>query len=99
MQRFKNDKNYRLNILSNVVRGGPYALFIDLVCILVEDGEKQRSNTESSDKVESENEATLKNSDPASLAPLLDGHGHDGHTLAHWCAKRGEHLNIHSACF
>ena len=100
-QRFKNDKNYRLNILSNVVRGGPYALFIDLVCILVEDGEsKQRSNAESSDKVESENEATLKNADPASLAPLLDGHGHDGHTLAHWCAKRGEHTSyLLSACF
>ena len=83
-QRFKTDKKFRLNVLSNVVRGGPYNLFINLVTVLVLDGEDKKGDDEGRD------EAVLKEADPQSLAQLLDGYGADGHTLAHWCAKRGE---------
>ena len=88
-QRFRTDKKFRLNVLSNVVRGGPYNLFINLVTVLVLDGEDKKGD-ETAD--EGRDEAVLKEADPQSLAQLLDGYGADGHTLAHWCAKRGEYV-------
>ena len=92
MQRFKTDKTFRLNVLSNVVRGGPYALFVDLLAVLVtDDGENEKSGACCGDKAE-ENDAVLNEADPVELAEKLDGFGADGHTLAHWCAKRGEHI-------
>ena len=91
VQRFKTDRNFRLNVLSNVVRGGPYALFIDLLAVLVSDGEIKKSVSGCDDKAK-ENEAALNAADPTELAEKLDGYGADGHTLCHWCAKRGEHI-------
>ena len=90
-QRFRSDKNFRLNMLSNVVRGGPYALFVDLLTVLVSDGEKKKDHEEVySEGKAAADDAALKEADPVELAQKLDGYGSDGHTLAHWCAKRGE---------
>eukprot|EP00579_Thalassiosira_antarctica_P032124 CAMPEP_0202001666 /NCGR_PEP_ID=MMETSP0905-20130828/7710_1 /ASSEMBLY_ACC=CAM_ASM_000554 /TAXON_ID=420261 /ORGANISM="Thalassiosira antarctica, Strain CCMP982" /LENGTH=386 /DNA_ID=CAMNT_0048558407 /DNA_START=45 /DNA_END=1201 /DNA_ORIENTATION=+ len=93
VQRFKTDKIFRLNVLSNVVRGGPYALFTNLVTVLVL-GELNVKKNEGGDSKEegsgSDDDAVLKEADPEALAQMLDGHGADGHTLAHWCAKRGD---------
>ena len=104
VRRFRTDTTFRLGVLSNVVRGGPYELFLNLLTVLVagEDASKDRG----AEKKEGEggspagvsrehgvkdlgDEATLR-ADPEALAPLLDGHGADGHTLAHWSAKRGD---------
>lgn len=92
VQRFKTNKLYRLNILSNVVRGGTYALFIDLLTALFSDGEDTENNAAavSQGGVAASDCTVLKDADPMVLAQMLDGYGADGHTLTHWCAKRGE---------
>jgi hypothetical protein len=87
VQRFRTNKHYRLNILSNVVRGGTYMLFIDLLTALVSDCEVKEKNTGTT----AGDGTALKDADPMVLAQMLDGYGADGHTLAHWSAKRGEH--------
>ncbi|KAL3797188.1 hypothetical protein ACHAW5_006050 [Stephanodiscus triporus] len=86
VQLFRTNKHYRLNILSNVVRGGTYMLFIDLLTALVSDdeGKEKKSGTPAGDGT------ALKDADPMVLAQMLDGYGADGHTLAHWSAKRGD---------
>mmetsp|Transcript_15867 Transcript_15867/g.33291 ORF Transcript_15867/g.33291 Transcript_15867/m.33291 type:complete len:800 (-) Transcript_15867:241-2640(-) len=91
VQRFKTDKLYRLHVLSNVVRGGPYEVFVNLVTVLTlnDDGEntvKEKNPDQDGHK----EDVPLKEDDPAALANMLDGYGADGHTLAHWCAKRGD---------
>ncbi len=92
VQRFKTNKLYRLNILSNVVRGGTYALFIDLLTALFSDGEDTENNAAavSQGGMAASDCTVLKDADPMVLAQMLDGYGADGHTLTHWCAKRGE---------
>jgi palmitoyltransferase len=95
LQRFKTNKQFRLNILSNVVRGGSFALFIDLLTALVSDGEMSEfSNGKTAVSEESaatiDISAVLQDADPTLLAQMIDGYGADGHTLAHWCAKRGD---------
>mmetsp|Transcript_12003 Transcript_12003/g.25830 ORF Transcript_12003/g.25830 Transcript_12003/m.25830 type:complete len:847 (+) Transcript_12003:89-2629(+) len=96
IQRFQTDKVFRLNMLSNVVRGGPYALFTNLVTVLVlgEVNKEKKHKEEGGEgccKVEGRSDETvLKEADVESLALMLDGHGADGHTLAHWCVKRGD---------
>ena len=85
VSRFKNDKSFRLQVLSNVVRGGTYDIFTNLIRVLVNnDDEKKEMHEEevSSDGV------TID--DCEGFANMINGHGADGHTLAHWCAKRGE---------
>ncbi len=88
---FKTNKNFRLGILSNVVRGGTYSLFVDLLTVLISSGEgERRHDTEGSLPLSpSSFHAAIKDTDHVSLAQMLDGYGADGHTLAHWCAKRG----------
>ena len=86
VQRFKTDQKFRLNVLSNVVRGGPYELFTNLVAVLVLDTSDTIVTTDDA----RDDEEVIKGANPASLAQLLDGFGADGHTLTHWCAKRGE---------
>ena len=87
VQRFKNDKLYRMNVLANVIRGGPYELFLSLITVFISPDDIDRP-------VELEGieayEAKIKEADPAALAQQLEGHGNDGHTLAHWCCKRGD---------
>ena len=92
VQRFKTNKLYRLNVLSNVVRGGTYALFVDLLTALVSDGEGSENNAAavSQGGAAASDCTLLKDADPMVLAQMLDGYGADGHTLTHWCAKRGE---------
>jgi len=85
VSRFKNDKSFRLQVLSNVVRGGTYDIFTNLIRVLVNnDDEKKEMHEEevSSDGV------TID--DCEGFANMINGHGADGHTLAHWCAKRGD---------
>mmetsp|Transcript_26140 Transcript_26140/g.55137 ORF Transcript_26140/g.55137 Transcript_26140/m.55137 type:complete len:850 (+) Transcript_26140:59-2608(+) len=99
IRRFQSDKIFRLNVLSNIVRGGPYELFTNLVTVLVT-GEVNKKCNENSPNKEgegdcnkncgSDDDSILKGADPESLAQMLDGYGADGHTLAHWCAKRGD---------
>ncbi len=90
VEQFKTNTNFRLNILSNVVRGGPYALFIDLLTVLVSDGDcGKRNNTGGSTPLSTLDNHVIRDADPLALAQMLDGYGADGHTLAHWCAKRG----------
>ena len=84
--RFKTDRIYRMSMLSNIIRGGPYALFIDLMTVLVLDEEVAKTKTNE------EAESILKNADPVALTQMLEGYGNDGHTLAHWCAKRGKYI-------
>ena len=86
VQRFKTDKIYRMSMLSNIIRGGPYALFIDLMTVLVLNEEVAKTKTNE------EAESILKNADPVALTQMLEGYGNDGHTLAHWCAKRGKYI-------
>ncbi|KAL9183567.1 hypothetical protein ACHAXT_004423 [Thalassiosira profunda] len=88
VNRFKSDKLFRLNVLSNVVRGGPYKLFVALLTVLVSEGEESTGNDAAGE--EGRDDALLEGADPEFLANALDGHGADGHTLAHWCAKRGD---------
>ena len=80
--RFKSDKSFRLNVLSNVVRGGTYEIFISLIAVLVskEGGEKE---------VASVTDGVVQIEDFEEFASMVNGYGVDGHTLAHWCAKRG----------
>jgi hypothetical protein len=89
VQRFKTNKHYRLNILSNLVRGGTYSLFIELLASLFRDSEGKESNAAAISEGGGTGMA-LKDADPNLLAQMLDGYGADGHTLAHWCAKRGK---------
>lgn len=86
--RFKTNKHYRLNILSNVVRGGTYSLFIELLASLFRDSDGKVGNTAALS--EGGTEMALRDADPTLVAQMLDGYGADGHTLAHWCAKRGK---------
>jgi len=96
VQRFKTDRNFRMNVLSNVVRGGPYALFMNLLTVLILDGEKKKNKDEEEQDgkgnaaSDDDDAATLKDANSVALAQMLDGHGADGHTLTHWCAKRGD---------
>ena len=87
VQRFKTDKIYRMSMLSNIIRGGPYALFIDLMTVLVSNNEEVAKT-----KTNEEAESILKDADPVALTQMLEGYGNDGHTLAHWCAKRGKYI-------
>lgn len=81
--RFKNDKSFRLQVLSNVVRGGTYEIFTNLIQVLLNDDKKEDSReNESSD-------GTISIKDHEGFGNMINGHGADGHTLAHWCAKRG----------
>ena len=90
VEQFKTNSHFRLNILSNVVRGGPYALFIDLLTVLVSDGDGNKGNdTEGSISPSTLDNSAIRDADPVALAQMLDGYGADGHTLTHWCAKRG----------
>ena len=83
MNRFKSDKLFRLKVLSNVVRGGSYDIFINLIRVLVSnDDEKKDTNEETNDSL-------VIIHDYEKFATMVNGHGADGHTLAHWCAKRG----------
>jgi len=85
-RRFRSDPAFRLNVLGNVVRGGPYELFLSLVAALAspddEDDERWRDPGMA--------DGIIASADPARLASMLGGYGMDGHTLAHWCAKRGD---------
>ncbi|KAL7493559.1 hypothetical protein ACHAWT_002689 [Skeletonema menzelii] len=87
VQRFKNDELYRMNVLANVIRGGPFELFLSLITVLVSPDDID--NPVELDGIEAY-EAKVKEADPSSLAHLLEGYGHDGHTLSHWCCKRGD---------
>lgn len=87
VQRFKNDALYRINVLANVIRGGPYELFLGLITVLISPDNIDKP--EVLDGVEAY-EAKVKAADPVALAQLLEGYGHDGHTLTHWCCKRGD---------
>jgi hypothetical protein len=101
VQQFKTNKHYRLNILSNVVRGGTYALFIDLLTANVSDGGGRENNAAAVLKggTAASDCTALKDADPMVLAQMLDGYGADGHTLAHWCAKRSETCLIFDSFF
>ncbi|KAL7541778.1 hypothetical protein ACHAXR_011200 [Thalassiosira sp. AJA248-18] len=91
VQRFKTEKIFRLTVLTNVARGGPFKLFTNLVTVLILDDDKsKKEGSEAADSDEGRDDALLKSADPESLAHMLDGYGADGHTLAHWCAKRGD---------
>ena len=68
-------------MLSNVVRGGTYEIFMNLLRVLVNDEQKDDDGESS--------EGTVSIKDYESFGNMLNGHGADGHTLAHWCAKRG----------
>ena len=93
MSRFKNDKLFRLQVLSNVVRGGTYEIFVNLMRVLVTNDEKKEE--EDAKKNEEEDDMLMVIEDYEGFASLVNGHGADGHTLAHWCAKRGMfHLNM-----
>ena len=85
--RFKNDKLYRMNVLANVIRGGPYELFVSLMTVLV-------SSDDNDSPVQLQGidayEAKVKDADPTALAQQLEGYGHDGHTLSHWACKRSD---------
>eukprot|EP00574_Skeletonema_japonicum_P008687 CAMPEP_0201729680 /NCGR_PEP_ID=MMETSP0593-20130828/19736_1 /ASSEMBLY_ACC=CAM_ASM_000672 /TAXON_ID=267983 /ORGANISM="Skeletonema japonicum, Strain CCMP2506" /LENGTH=785 /DNA_ID=CAMNT_0048222065 /DNA_START=74 /DNA_END=2431 /DNA_ORIENTATION=- len=87
VQRFKNDKLYRMNVLANVIRGGPYELFLSLITVLISPDDIDKPVE--LDGVDAY-EAKVKAADPVALAVLLEGYGHDGHTLTHWCCKRGD---------
>jgi hypothetical protein len=90
VDQFKTNTKFRLNILSNIVRGGPYALFIDLLTLVVSDGDGKKGNdTEGSTSQSTPDNHAIRDADPLVLAQMLDGYGADGHTLTHWCAKRG----------
>lgn len=96
-RRFRSDKKFRLGVLSNVVRGGPYGLFLSLLTVLVsnenDESVKKKNDAEAEGAAaaaEERDESIVKGADPESLAQMLDGYGADGHTLAHWCAKRGD---------
>jgi hypothetical protein len=84
VNRFKSDKSFRLQVLSNVVRGGTYEIFINLIRVLVNNDKK------------AENDIMVKIEDYEAFGNMLNGHGADGHTLAHWCAKRG--MSCHVSC-
>lgn len=84
------------------MRGGSYDLFLNLITVLVLEDVTPRSSGSGTnadgdrgdglladDNHEVVSDVPLKDENPAALAKLLDGHGADGHTLAHWCAKRG----------
>ncbi|KAL7438432.1 hypothetical protein ACHAXH_003451 [Discostella pseudostelligera] len=91
VDQFKTNTKFRLNILSNIVRGGPYALFIDLLTLVVSDGDGKKGNdTEGSTSQSTLDNHAIRDADPLVLAQMLDGYGADGHTLTHWCAKRGD---------
>lgn len=87
VQRFKNDKLYRMTLLANVIRGAPYELFMSLMTVLVSPGDID--GPIELDGIDAY-EAIVKEADPAALAQQLEGYGNDGHTLAHWCCKRGD---------
>lgn len=89
IKRFKSDRIYRMNMFSNVIRGGPYKLFLELVMVLIGEDVVQ-------DCCENEDNCIdkIKEADPVALANLLEGYGADGHTLAHWCAKRGDEIRF-----
>lgn len=93
--RFKTDRIYRMSMLSNVVRGGPYFLFLQLITVLVSNDEVVKTSTDDNSEDNNATEKVVNEADPAKLAQLLDGYGADGHTLAHWCAKRGECIYFH----
>lgn len=77
-----------MNMFSNVIRGGPYKLFLELVMVLIgEDVVQDCCENEDNYCIDK-----IKEADPVALANLLEGYGADGHTLAHWCAKRGEYI-------
>ena len=70
---------------------------MNLVGILVLEGTSgtlKNSSNDTGDDASGEDGGSgsleLKVDDPVAFASLLDGYGADGHTLAHWCAKRGE---------
>ena len=84
VSRFKNDKSFRLQVLSNVVRGGTYDIFTNLIQVLVNDDEKKEMRDEEV------NHDGVTIDDCEGFANMINGHGADGHTLAHWCAKRGK---------
>jgi len=91
VHRFQTDRLFRLNMLSNVVRGGPFALFTNLATVLVlGEANKQCCDGKEGEEGGRSDDAVLKEADAESLARMLDGYGADGHTLAHWCAKRGD---------
>lgn len=93
VHRFKTDQFYRLNVLANVVRGGTFEIFMNLVGILVLEGTSgtlKNTGNDASGEDGGSGSLELKVDDPVAFASLLDGYGADGHTLAHWCAKRGE---------
>ena len=85
VRRFRSDPAFRLNVLGNVVRGGPYELFLSLVAALAspDDGDERWRDGGRADEL-------IEGADPAALGSMLGGYGMDGHTLAHWCAKRGD---------
>ena len=84
------------------MRGGTYEIFLNLVMVLASidknggnrDKETSKENANVGQVVEHEKDGDcsdpMKVVDPVALAKMLDGYGSDGHTLAHWCAKRGE---------
>ena len=96
--RFRTDRIYRMSMLSNVVRGGPYFLFLQLITVLVSNDEVVKTSTDNSED-NNATEKALTEADPAFLAQLLIGYGADGHTLTHWCAKRGECIFIFHVTF
>jgi hypothetical protein len=81
--RFKSDKSFRLNVLSNVVRGGTYEIFINLIGVLVSNEGVEKESSAVKDGV-------IKIEDREGFSIMVNGYGVDGHTLAHWCAKRGQ---------
>ncbi|KAL7488073.1 hypothetical protein ACHAW6_013654 [Cyclotella cf. meneghiniana] len=81
--RFKSDKSFRLNVLSNVVRGGTYEIFINLIGVLVsKEGDEKESSIVK--------DGVVKIEDREGFAIMVNGYGVDGHTIAHWSAKRGD---------
>ena len=65
------------------MRGGTFEIFVNLMKVLVTSDEKK------DDEMVQEEEDKVVIEDYEGFASLVNGHGADGHTLAHWCAKRG----------
>ncbi len=67
-------------------------MFVNLVTVLTLNEEVDNAVAEENpDKDNDKKDTPLKEDDPTALAKMLDGYGADGHTLAHWCAKRGQY--------
>jgi hypothetical protein len=58
---------------------------MNLIQVLVSRDDEKKDDVEG---------GTVDIEDYEGFANMVNGHGADGHTLAHWCAKRGECLVV-----